>query len=368
MCEQHQENYIHGGDTCTHPAELDFSICVNPLGMPEAAKKAALDAVLKADRYPDPACRKLKAGLARFYHLPETYLMPGNGAAELIFALCQALRPEEVYAPVPGFSEYRRAASAVGARFHEIRREMEEDFALPPDLCRTLETDAPSDSKTAGRRLLFLTNPDHPVGRCTSREYLLQIARTCEEQGIWFCLDECFLPFLAEEEKISLLRETENEYPHLIILRAFTKIYGMAGLRLGCLIASDSALLCRIREVLQPWNVSLPAQEAGAAALQDREYLQRTRQLIKEEREYLRREIRALVEKKTADSSTGKVFPGEANYIFFRAREDLKERLLEKEILIRSFEREPYPGRGYFRVGVRTHEENAALIRRWKEI
>ena len=192
-----------------------------------------------------------------------------------------------------------------------------------------------------------------------TREAMAETAEVCEELGIWLCVDECFLPFLDEEEELSLLKDTAS-LTRLLVLRAFTKIYGMAGLRLGYLVSGNEKLLSGVRGRLQPWNVSVPAQQAGAAALTDNGYIRRTRQLIREEREYLLREMEA--------GLSERVFGGRANYLFFEAERGLKERLLTEGILIRSFEEEFDGGNRYYRIGIRSHAENTELIRRWRTV
>lgn len=205
--------------------------------------------------------------------------------------------------------------------------------------------------------ILFLCNPNNPTGTLTEKALLLEVAKRCEETGTWFCLDECFLPFLAEEEKLTMMSEIER-FPHLLILRAFTKIYGMPGLRLGYAVSANTGLLRRMRQTLQPWNTSLPAQLAGIAALQDETYLSRTRQLLSQEKEFLQKALLA--------GLADKVYDSRANYLFFKGPEDLQERLLEKKVLIRSCSSYPGLSEGYFRIGIRTHAENEALLDRWR--
>ena len=349
--------FPHGGcrGLIGKKVELDYSVCVNPLGMPPAAARAAVEAISECGNYPDPRSRDLIRALAAFHGLPDRSILPGNGAAELVFALCLLLRPDRVICPVPGFGEYRRAAIAAGSRIVELRRGPEDGFALPHDLTDRLRLWCSG----SGNSLLFLTNPDHPAGAVMTREAMAETAEVCEELGIWLCVDECFLPFLDEEEELSLLKDTAS-LTRLLVLRAFTKIYGMAGLRLGYLVSGNEKLLSGVRGRLQPWNVSVPAQQAGAAALTDNGYIRRTRQLIREEREYLLREMEA--------GLSERVFGGRANYLFFEAERGLKERLLTEGILIRSFEEEFDGGNRYYRIGIRSHAENTELIRRWRTV
>lgn len=340
--------YLHGGDIYRNPAEYDFSVNINPLGMPEGSIRAAREGILLSDRYPDYQGEKLCRAVAGAKGTEPGQILLGNGAAELIYALCHALRPGKALAAAPCFQEYEAAVRSAGGTM--LFRDLSEEsgFVLEEGILSAI---------TEETELLFLCNPNNPTGTLAERNLLERIALRCEETGTYFCLDECFLPFLEEEREWTMLGEFKN-FPHLIILRAFTKIYGMPGLRLGYAVSADRELLERIRQQIQPWNTSIPAQLAGIAALKDREYLVRTRKLIREEKEYLRREL--------LDGLAERVYASEANYLFFKSRPDLKERLLEKKILIRSCGNYRNLTEGFFRIGVRTHEENKELIRRWR--
>lgn len=344
------KNYVHGGDCYRNQADYDFSININPLGIPEGSKKAALEGILLSDRYPDYRGEELCKALAQKEGVKARQIVLGNGASELIYGLCHALRPKKSLIPIPSFQEYEAAVLGTGGRIVYFELKEENDFGLTEEILPFL---------TKETELLFLCNPNNPTGSLTDKELLLKIAQRCEETGTWLCLDECFLPFLAKEEEVSMKQQTER-FPHLFILRAFTKVYGMPGLRLGYGITKEEELLSKLKQALPSWNTSIPAQMAGVAALQDREYLIKARQIIVQEKEYLIKEL----SKGIAD----KIYPSAANYIFFRSREDLKERLLEKKILIRSCSNFKGLSNGFFRIGIRTHEENCAFIRACDEI
>ena len=150
-----------------------------------------------------------------------------------------------------------------------------------------------------------------------------------------------------------------QKYSHLIVLRAFTKIYGMPGLRLGYACSGSRKLLEGMKVSMQPWNTSIPAQMAGLAILKaDGGYLLKTKEILEKEREYLTKEL--------SGGLAEKVYPSEANFIFFKSRKGLQELLLKEKILIRDCSNFENLTEGYFRIGIRTHEENQELIRRWK--
>lgn len=339
------ENYTHGGDRYGREIELDYSVNINPLGMPKESLQAAKEGVLLSDRYPDPLCRDLIREI-RFFEgvTDQTEILTGNGAAELIYALCSAIPEGKALLLAPSFQEYENALVAAGHSGDFIYLKEAENFALPIQELLSRITKEIS--------LVFLCNPCNPTGTVTGKEELVKLAEKCEETGTFLCVDECFLPFLSEEPVLTMKKETER-FSHLIVLRAFTKVYGMPGLRLGYLLTGNRRLAERLKEKLPPWNVSLPAQLAGIAALRAEGYLEKTRELIRGEKEKL---VSVLLE-----TVADRVYPGSANFLLFRGREGLKEELLARKILIRDCSNFRGLTKGYYRICVRTQEENERL-------
>ena len=340
--------YVHGGDIYRKSVEYDFSVNINPLGMPEKSLEAAQRAMLLCGSYPDWQGEALRRAIAEKEGVLAEQVILGNGAAELIYALCFGLGQVRGLILAPSFGEYEAALLAAGGvpAFWDLREE--KDFRLEEDILGVVTEDV---------GLLFLCNPNNPTGSLVERELLCKIAQRCEETNTYLCVDECFLPFCGREAELSM-RGLLGCFPHMVILRAFTKIYGMPGLRLGYAMSANEGLLLRMRSAVQPWNTSIPAQEAGMEALKDWEYLERTGRLIDSEREYLKKELAA--------GLTERIYPSGANYFLFRSRKDLKELLLKERVLIRSCANYRNLTEGYFRIGIRTHEENRELIRRWR--
>lgn len=345
--------YLHGGDVYRHSVEYDFSVNINPLGMPKACASAAKQGIdLAGLQYPDWKGEALCGKLSEKTGVGSRQIILGNGAAELLYTVCQFLRPRFGKIAVPCFQEYEQALKSVGAKTVFWKIQEQEGFVLGREFKETIE---------GKEDIIFLCNPNNPTGRLIDRAVLREIAEQCERTGTYLCLDECFLPFLKPEEQKERSMVSElSKYPHIIVLRAFTKIYGMPGLRLGYACSADEKLIAGMRNILQPWNTSVPAQMAGFAALSEDAYLEQTYRLIERERLYLQQELEKGLAKK--------VFPSSANFLFFQAEYDLWEKLLEKGILIRSCANFTNLSKGYFRIAVRTHEENQELIRRWREI
>ncbi len=342
--------YTHGGDVYGRAETLlDFSANLNPLGMPPAVRRAAEEAVGDAARYPDALCRDLTAAIARRDGVPPGWVLCGNGAADLIFRLAFALRPGRALVTAPTFSEYAQALGAAGCAVtrHTLRRE--DGFDLTEDVLDALDGDLD---------LAFFCTPNNPTGRMIDPALLSRILARCAGRGITLAVDECFLELTQGAGLTGVL----EEYPNLILFRAFTKSYAMPGLRLGYCLCAGGGLLERLWGAGQPWSVSAPAQAAGLAALREcPDWPGRARALLAVERPRLADGLRGL---------GLEVIPGEANYLLFRAPgvTDLKERLLERGVLIRACANYPGLGPDDYRTAVRTAPENDILLEQLREV
>lgn len=346
---------IHGGDWAGFQEKqggmpLDFSANVSPLGLPEGAKRAVVRALEEADRYPDPLCRALCAKLAKRHGVPAGHILCGNGAADLIFRLALAKRPQKALVTAPTFSEYEAALALTGCKIERFFLEETTGFIVTESILSHI---------TPGLDLLFLCEPNNPTGRTTPRALLGRILERCAACGTLLVVDECFNEFLDDPTAHTLQDELKG-HANLLILKAFTKWYALAGVRLGYALCSGETLLQKMRGCGQPWAVSSLAQAAGLAALEESAYSAALRALIARERPALRQALENL---------GCRVLPGEANYLlFYCACAGLWQKLRAKGVLLRDCSNYPGLGAGWYRTAVRTHSENAALLRAMKEV
>ena len=340
---------MHGGDIYRHNSEYDFSANINPLGVNERILKAATDSLKDMANYPDVVCSKLRMALAQKLSVKPEWLYFGNGAADVLFTLVLALKPKRALLLSPTFSEYEQALQSVDCQIDYYTLTEENAFTLMPDYLQLL---------TDELDLLVLCNPNNPVGNTIPTSTLHAILATCKTHGIGVIMDECFNDFLDNPKENTLTNELAF-HNNIYILKAFTKMYAMAGLRLGYLITSNFDVLVCMNKVSQPWSVSIPAQAAGVAAVNEDEYVEGTKRYIGKEREYLCREL---------EDMGIKVYKPEANYIFFHHPLDWYKELLAHRILIRDCSNYKGLTKGYYRIAVRQKEENQQLIRVMKEI
>lgn len=341
---------IHGGDTESYWLEygrypLDFSANCNPLGVPAGVEQAISDAAAHADSYPDPLCRELGATITKSMGISPQQVLCGNGAADLIYRLVLARKPKRALVPVPSFAEYELALHMVGCEVIRHPLKAEHGFSLTESILTT--------ALEPGTEMLFLCNPHNPTGLTIDPPLLQHILETCERNRILLVMDECFNGFLNEPKKHTLRRHL-SEYEHLLVIDAFTKLYGMAGVRLGYCLSGNEALLGEMRRAGQPWAVSSLAQAAGIAALKEHQYIQKARVLIRKERKFLINQLQRL---------GIKTYRGEANFIFFYTEiPRLAERMREAGILIRDCSNYAGLSEGYYRIAVCTHDQNLRLL------
>lgn len=334
----------HGGDIYTYKNMLDFSANLNPLGLPETVLAAAKRGCEVSAAYPDPLCRDLTRAIAAYDGVAAEQVICGCGAADLIFRIVWAKKPRRALLVAPGFAEYEQALRTVGCdiAYHYL---MEENgFRLSADYLAQLGEVRPD--------IIFICNPNNPTGLTVENGLLDKILAECAKMGILAVLDECFNEFLtdgAARTKVGSLADM----PNLFILKAFTKTYAMAGLRLGYGLSADVELLAEMAEIAQPWSVSIPAQVAGLAALAETKYVERARLLVAQERERMMAAMRKL---------GFSVFASEANYIFFKGETGLVEKMRERGILIRDCSNYVGLAPGYYRVAVKLPEENDRLL------
>ncbi len=342
----------HGGDLVSAQTVyagkiLDMSVNLNPLGPPRQVLDAARAALTQAEEYPDPLCRALRAAIAAYDGVRAEQVFCGSGASDVIFRLALSLRPRAALLLAPTFSAYEAALRQVGCecRFHTLQRENQFDV-----------TDAVLSDIGSGVDLVLLCSPNNPTGRLIGRALMLKILARCEEAGAVLAVDECFLPLASGGAGLAALLDA---HPRLFLLRAFTKTYAIAGLRLGYGLGAPEQIE-QLAASGPCWNVSAPAQAAGIACCTLSDWPARGKALIEAQRPLLDAALTAL---------GCETIPASANYLLFRlpGQTDLKARLLRRGVLIRSCA--DYRGLGpeWYRTAIRTQPENEQFLRALRE-
>ena len=322
-----------------------FSANVNPLGISPKLKEALAEHIDVITSYPDREYTSLRKSIARYTHTDASHIIVGNGATELISLFIQIEHPKKALIIGPSYSEYEREIELGGGTALYYPLKEANDFALdvPHFLGKLNET----------IDLLVICNPNNPTGILTPRSLLDQILKKAEVCGILLVLDECFLDFTDQESQSLIPQAVKSQ--HLFILKSFTKMYAIPGIRLGYGISGNKELIEKMEKSGHCWNVSVLASEAGIAALQEVEYCEQARRLICREREKLKEGLKIF---------GFRVWNGQADYLFFQTPgiTDLYERLLPYGILIRRCSNYRGLDKTHYRIAVKSPEANEKLL------
>ena len=348
----------HGGNlvwaaslaNCSPSAILDFSASINPLGPPNSAI-ATLQAHLgDLKAYPDPQYRALRSVLGEFHQISPDYILPGNGAAELLTWACRDLAALSGTCVItPAFSDYRRALNAFSANVWEHALDEPSDGQW--DLA-TASSIAPRHHAGANAIGLLLNNPHNPTGSVISRDVLA----THLKNYALVVVDEAFMDFLPPNEQQSVI-DLVLTHPNLVVLRSLTKFYSLPGLRLGYAIAHPDRLQ-RWQEWRDPWSVNALAAAVGAVIVQDTAFQQQTWQWLAV--------AKPLLFQGLSNLPGLQPYLGAANFLLVKSERSvvqLQAELLQRhQVLIRDCLSFPALGDRYFRVAIRTEAENQRLL------
>ncbi|MEW5894376.1 MAG: histidinol-phosphate transaminase [Candidatus Omnitrophota bacterium] len=315
-----------------------------PFGPSPKVLKAIMNAAKTINRYPDGGCFYLRSALANNLKVKEDQLIFGNGSDELIIMAIRAfVEPgDEVIVSHPSFAVYGIGSNVAGASLTVVpMKEFRHDLA------------AVASATRRATKLIFIDNPGNPSGGYVTSDELKGFLSAVPADTVVF-LDEAYYEYAVNSpgypESLTLLKR----YPNLIIARTFSKIYGLAGLRVGYAVASPEmiGIMNRVRE---PFNVNSVAQEAAIACLKDQKYYKQALAILEEERQFLGDAVKQL---------GLKVFPSATNFILIDLGFSSKEAvdgLLRKGVIIRDMA--PWGLNSFIRVTIGLPEENRKFIK-----
>lgn len=240
------------------PDIIDFSENVHPFGPPAFLKEQWPNFFGLLTAYPDPKAEPFRSAAANYHAVDKEHIAAGNGAAEIFTWLAKRYRNKRVLLVEPAFSEYRSTLDSENAQITQV--ELQESDAWQLKLAEVKQHIVRCDA-------FYLCNPHNPTGRLLALDELVEIAEQC--RGICeLVIDEAFIDFVGEHASfIPFLKD----YPHVIIVRSMTKMYALAGLRLGYAIA-DAAIIQQLTEGAAHWNVNGLAAVAGARCFSEEAY------------------------------------------------------------------------------------------------
>jgi threonine-phosphate decarboxylase len=329
---------------------LDFSANINPLGPPPELKKILKSVVKDVAGYPDPDCSELKQAIAQYMSVDPCNVITGNGASEIIYLLLEVTRPGNILIPVPSFSEYANAARRYGIEinFHVLKEYENFRFFVNEDFLKKAEQSA----------AVFLCNPNNPTSTLIKPQDISKILEYTAAKGITVIIDETFIELTENGESNSSVKLI-GQYENLFIIRAFTKILSIPGIRLGYGIGNKK-LVRKMWEKKLPWSVNSFAQAVGNMLGNIEEYVKKTQQWLETEKEWLYDRLCSI--------DGIKPYRPDTNFILSRIVKEnmdgsaLKEKMINKGILIRDASNFESLDSSFFRTAVKDRESNKKLV------
>ncbi len=326
---------------------IDFSASINPLGCPPNVRKAVSEQFSDVQHYPDSQSTDLRKAIAERISCNEANVIIGNGSNELFYLIPRALKPEKGILLQPTFAEFSDAFYNSNIDVVEIINDDTDFPIINPNI---------SKLKSVKDGMTFLCNPNNPTGQLTRREDIIELINDNPNRVV--VIDEAFMDFVEDSERYSVIKDAPL-MDNLIVVRSLTKFYGFPGLRLGYLV-SNKSIINKLIRYKEPWTVNTIAQVAGLAAINDEEFAANTREFVSNEKRFLYEGL--------AKINGIHPFEPTVNFILVRIENErmtsseIQNCLFKNNILIRNCSNFISLDENYFRVAVKTREDNQKLL------
>ena len=364
---------IHGGNIFQFAHEqriepyevIDFSANINPLGPSQRGLDALNAQLLYISHYPDATNDDVLNAIADTYGMNKHQIIVGNGAAELLYAICRLPGYTGAFVPAPGFSEYKEALEASKIPVRDIfYRPREDDNGKPyfevPYLA--LETFAAELKGQDGRIIVFLGNPNNPDGTLLDKDHIRTVASMLKDTNSLLVIDESFIDFVGNDplqDNEHSMRSLVNEFDNIIVVHSFTKFYAVPGLRIGAAF-TNKTLITQLQQYIPSWSVNTLAQAYTKAALNDVDYIKRTKQELNEEIAFMYNAVDAI------EGIT--VYPPSANFILFQVNQEgitanyINEELKKYNMIVRNCDSYVGLTNHWVRIAIKDHDTNIKLV------
>lgn len=370
---------IHGGNIFQFAHEqriepyqvIDFSANINPLGPSQRGLDALHTQLRYISHYPDVTNDDVLNAIADTYGMDKQQIVVGNGAAELLYAICRLPGYTGAFVPAPGFSEYKEALEASKIPVRDIFYRFREDdngkpyFEVP---YLALETFAAELKGQDGRIIVFLGNPNNPDGTLLDKTHIRTVASMLKDANSLLVIDESFIDFVGNDplqDNEYSMRSLVNEFDNIIVVHSFTKFYAVPGLRIGAAFTNET-LITQLQQYIPSWSVNTLAQAYTKAALNDVDYIKRTKQELNEERAFMYNSLDAL------EGIT--VYPPSANFILFQVNQEeitanyINEELKKYNMIVRNCDSYVGLTNHWVRIAIKDHDTNIKLVDKLTDI
>jgi threonine-phosphate decarboxylase len=333
---------------------MDFSSNINPFGASSKAKDALIKNIDMVSIYPDPNYKNLKKSISNYCSCNDTNILLGSGATELISSFINIINPSNALLLSPAYSEYERELKKINCNISKYFHKKENDFKV--DVDHLIE-----NIKINNYELIIICNPNNPTGFAFSKEEMKKIL---ESTNAFVMVDETYIEFTD----MNMYSSTPlvDECTNLFVIRGTSKFFSTPGIRLGYGLISNKKVYEKIEQRLDLWNINIFATIMGEIMFKDKNYIEENINKIKNERDYLTKELKSIEDLK--------VFESKGNFILCEIKskklnsKELYEKLIENKIVIRNATSFEGLDEYFFRVCTLKPEENKLLIKKLRDV
>ena len=332
---------------------IDFSGNINPLGISNKLEKTIKDNLSVITTYPDKDYISLKEAISKYCNCDKNHIIVGNGATEIISLFIKNLSPKNAIIISPSYSEYERELKNNNCNINFFNLEEDDDFLLNIDKLINCINDKID--------LIVLCNPNNPTGTAINNEQIKRILNKCK----FLMIDETYAEFSSISENICAT-SLVNDYDNLFVIRGTSKFFGVPGIRLGYGICKNKTILDKINKHKDPWSVNSIANLIGITMFNDNEYIEKTKNLIFNQKLYIFEELSKI--------KNLKFYKTNSNFILCKILNNkttstkLFENLIKENILIRDAKNFPFLNDSFFRFCILSEKNNKLLIEKLKNI
>lgn len=356
---------IHGGDleliarkyNIKQEELINFGGNVNPLGISKSIKNAIIENIDCLCRYPDISYLSLRKSISNYIKTDPEYIIPGNGATELISLFIKTVSPKSAIIIAPSYSEYEKCVKINNGNVIYFPLKEENNFNLNIDEFISF---IPENTD-----MIILCNPNNPTGTAINMSNMEIILNHCLKNNIYIMTDETYIEFTDPIENLSSV-PLVSKYKNLFVVRGTAKFFAAPGLRLGYGICSNKKIIDAINSKKDPWSVNILASVAGKVMFSDNAYIDETKKIISEERKKIINNLKSW--------KHIKVFESKANFVLLKmldtsitSNKVFEKMLLEKMIIRDASDFACLEG-NYLRFCFLMPEQNEALINHLKAI
>lgn len=330
---------------------IGFGANVNPLGLSEKTKQKIAENLNIITTYPDRNYTSLRSAIGNYCKVNPEHVVVGNGSTELISLLIQHIHPKKALLLGPTYSEYERELELCGGKM--------EYYYLSPERKFRIYLDKFLNTLDDSIDLLILCNPNNPTSSAISLGDMRTILEHCRKLGIFVMVDETYIEFAPDIDAISSMPHVET-FDNLMIIRGISKFFAAPGLRLGYGVTSNKSFLKLLQTHQNPWSLNSIAAFAGELMMTDTEYINATRELIKNERIRMYQELSEIPQLLT--------FEPMANFFLVKILKedvtsyDVFEALVQQGLMIRDCSSFSCLEGEYIRFCIMNPEDNTRLL------